>query len=169
MARRGPKLRNLNGRRFGRLLVLRHLGKTDNGVFKEECQCACGKIHVARRVCLTTGKLQSCGCARADALTTHGNSRKTGYNSFKAAIARCTNVRNKDYCSYGGRGIEFRFANFEDFIDELGERPSPKHSVDRIDNDGHYEQGNIRWATQSEQMANRRSWKKQKDQKADET
>jgi hypothetical protein len=57
---------------------------------------------------------------------------------------------------YGGRGIEFRFISIEQFFAELGPRASPAHSLDRKDNDGHYEPGNVRWATKTEQQLNRR-------------
>jgi hypothetical protein len=70
------------------------------------------------------------------------------------AKRRCKN--GKDFANYGGRGIEFRFTGFEQFYAELGPRPSPEHSLDRIDNDGHYEPGNVRWATQSQQQKNKR-------------
>lgn len=77
-------------------------------------------------------------------------------HTFSEAQRRCCNPKNKDFDRYGARGIKFRFTSFEQFFAELGPRPSPQHSVDRIDNDGHYEPGNVRWATRSEQQRNRR-------------
>jgi len=68
---------------------------------------------------------------------------------------RCPS-RHPYWKNYGGRGIEFRFDSFEQFYSELGPRPSPLHSIDRIDVDAHYEPGNVRWATASEQATNRR-------------
>jgi hypothetical protein len=58
--------------------------------------------------------------------------------------------------NYGGRGIEFNFTSLEQFALELGERPTTKHSLDRLDNDGHYEPGNIKWSTWQEQILNQR-------------
>jgi hypothetical protein len=73
------------------------------------------------------------------------------------AKGRCTNVHNKDYLDYGGRGIKFLFNAFQEFFTELGSKPSHQHSLDRKDNDGNYEPGNVRWATKVEQRNNRRN------------
>lgn len=81
------------------------------------------------------------------------------YVSYHSAKLRCSNPRNKDYPDYGGRGIEFRFTSFAAFYAELGPRPAGK-SLDRFpNNNGHYESGNVRWATAAEQTANRRAFK----------
>lgn len=90
---------------------------------------------------------------RSNGVKTPSTPEQRAYNS---ARTRCNNPNNAGYSYYGGRGIEFRFKDFDEFISELGERPSDGHSLDRIDNDGHYEKGNVRWATKSEQMNNRR-------------
>jgi hypothetical protein len=82
------------------------------------------------------------------------------YVSYTNARTRCTNPNSDDWKDYGGRGIEFRFQCFEEFFLVLGLKPTPKHSLDRINTDGHYEFGNVRWATASQQMRNRRPWKK---------
>jgi hypothetical protein len=89
--------------------------------------------------------------------TTH-KTRSPEYRAYEDARRRCKNPNRKDWRNYGGRGIEFRFASFVDFIKEIGIRPSNNHSLDRINNNGHYEIGNIRWATPSEQQSNRRTW-----------
>ena len=92
----------------------------------------------------------------------HGHARSKDrpasreYTSYVQAKGRCQNCKDDAYHNYGGRGIEFRFESFEQFLAELGLKPSPKHSIDRIDVNGHYEPGNVRWATHSEQQLNKR-------------
>ena len=68
---------------------------------------------------------------------------------------RCTRVDNPRYDRYGGRGIEFRFRSFEEFFNHIGSRPSEEHQLDRIENDGHYEIGNVRWVTGEINQRNR--------------
>lgn len=79
------------------------------------------------------------------------------HNSYVGARSRCTKPTNENYKNYGGRGIEFRFTSFEHFLNHIGFKPSPLHTLDRINVDGHYEPGNVRWATQIEQNRNRRN------------
>jgi hypothetical protein len=76
------------------------------------------------------------------------------FRAFHDAKHRCLNPRDPFWKNYGGRGIKFLFESFEQFIAGLGPRPSPQHSLDRINNDGHYEPGNVHWATKSEQRRN---------------
>ena len=84
-------------------------------------------------------------------------SKRPEYRSWGSMIQRCTNPRNSAYGWYGGRGIKVCDAwreSFLAFLGDVGPRPSPKHSIDRIDNDGNYEPGNVRWATKIEQAQN---------------
>ena len=69
---------------------------------------------------------------------------------------RCYSPDYQGYEHYGGRGIEVKFESFDEFINEIGNAPSPEHSLDRIDTNGHYEKGNIKWSTWKEQRGNRR-------------
>ncbi len=83
-------------------------------------------------------------------------------NAFQSAKSRCTNPNDKSWERYGGRGIQFLFESFEQFFAELGSRPAdvdaegkPLYSLDRINNDGNYQPGNVRWATRGDQQKNR--------------
>jgi hypothetical protein len=89
---------------------------------------------------------------------THGHSRSLTYVSLAQLIQRCTNPNNPSFTKYGGRGITVcqRWRNsFEAFLEDMGERPSNKHSIDRIHNDRGYDPGNCRWATKVEQCRNK--------------
>lgn len=95
--------------------------------------------------------------------TTHGHaaraSRSSEYEIWKSIIQRCTNKNAKAYPDYGGRGIcicDSWRNSFEAFLADVGPRPSPGHSLDRENNDGNYEPGNVRWATRTEQNRNSR-------------
>lgn len=86
--------------------------------------------------------------------TRRNNKREA--NSYHGAKQRCEYKRHIAYDRYGGRGIQFRFSNFQVFMEYMGERPSGM-TLERIDNDGHYEPGNVRWATTSEQSTNKKN------------
>jgi len=89
---------------------------------------------------------------------THGMYKSITYSSWRSMIHRCTNVKGRQYPDYGGRGITVHedWRKFENFLADMGERPSRDYSLDRIDNDGNYEPSNCRWATRSEQQKNKR-------------
>jgi len=159
--RRGKSPANfidLTGRTFTRLTVL-GIGDKTPGRLKWECRCSCGDIRLVPTNKLKSGHTRSCGCWKNDMFlarfTTHGRSKTPEYRSYCHAKERCTNPKSADWHRYGGRGIEFRFDSFEAFLAEVGIRPTPSHSIDRINNDGHYEPGNVRWATARQQARNR--------------
>ena len=79
------------------------------------------------------------------------------YKNYRSAQSRCTKPSNNSYPNYGGRGVEFRFQSFDEFFKAVGPKPTPEHTIDRINPYGHYEKGNVRWATRLEQRQNRRS------------
>lgn len=91
----------------------------------------------------------------------HGMSFTPEYRAWRSMKERCLNTRHKAYSRYGGRGIAVcdRWLEFEHFYTDMGDRTSPEHSLDRIDNDGGYEPGNCKWSTRIEQQFNRRSTK----------
>ncbi len=155
---------DLRGLRVGKLLVKEMVGRGKAGQSIWKCVCDCGKETKVYYSHLRGNRpTLSCGClntpeARSKAHMRHGMAYTPEWNSFHAAKKRCTNTNAKSYADYGGRGIEFRFKNFEEFYAEVGPRPEPKfdYSLERIDNNGHYEKGNVRWATKAQQARNRR-------------
>jgi hypothetical protein len=80
--------------------------------------------------------------------------------AYHAAKQRCNNPKSNSYSDYGARGIEFRFNSYKEFLADIGPKPSAKHQLDRKNNNGHYEVGNVRWVTRDVQMGNRRAWAK---------
>jgi hypothetical protein len=129
------------------------------------CECSCGARHKVMRGNLRTGHSRRCvECSRAvsgAAATTHGMTGTPEHRAWAGMIARCTNPSGPAFAHYGGRGITVAPewigpGGFERFYAHVGPKPSPKHSIDRIDNDGGYRPGNVRWATQGQQMRNTR-------------
>lgn len=147
---------------YGRWIVLAYTHHDKKGNDHYDCQCSC--LNQTKRNVLgyklRNGSSQSCGCRRNELLskrqTKHGKSRDKEYKAYYLAMSRCTNSKNNKYHIYGGRGIQFKFNSFNEWYAELGDAPSPTHSIDRINPDGHYEKGNVRWATIKEQRNNRR-------------
>lgn len=124
----------------------------------ERCQSAFTSSNPKRRFCT-----KSCASKSRDTPypRTHGHAMgkdkpaSPEYQAYMGAKGRCRNPKDPSYYRYGGRGIEFRFDSFQSFLIEVGERPSSGHSLDRINVNGHYEVGNLRWATRSEQQNNK--------------
>lgn len=153
-------VRDITGVSFGRLTAVSIHGMSIEGAATWLCVCTCGAQKVIRGTTLRAGKARSCGCMRLDSIqrvtVKHGMAGTPEYTAYSSAKDRCNNKNNKRFSGYGGRGIEFRFESFEHWFEVLGPRPSPDMSVDRLDNDGHYEPGNVAWSDRSQQQRNTR-------------
>jgi hypothetical protein len=165
------KATSLKGRKFGKLTILSVSRKRNKWRhISVRCRCSCGKRVTVLTHNVTSGGTRSCGHLRiaiwkvlgkknVGLNVRHGHARARAhsptYVSFAMAKNRCNNPNAADWARYGGRGIRFCFKSFEAFVAELGIRPRGK-SVDRIDNDGDYRAGNVKWSTPIEQAANRR-------------
>jgi len=161
--------KDISGRRFGRVVANFSTGKNAKGELLWNCTCNCGRTFVTRGSALRTGQCTSCGCARYD-FGFHGGTNTPEYQVCRGMWGRCYNANAECYRNYGGRGIRCceGFRSFAHFLCVLGRRPTAKHTLERINNEGHYSCSecpeclrlcwprNVRWATRKEQMRNTR-------------
>lgn len=161
---RTPKY-NLSGLRFGRLMVVRHVGsRHKDSVYA--CICDCGAYVEARASRMKSGNVKSCGCLNAEQRPfiakkeirspASSDVRSGAYASWMSMHRRCYVESASHFERYGGRGIVVceRWKSFQNFLSDMGEKPEGK-SLDRINNSGNYEPTNCRWATHIEQSNNR--------------
>ena len=160
------RARNITGQQFGRLTALYPTGERRHGNIVWRLRCDDGNEIEAPINRLNSGRILSCGCLRRENRFRHGDStRDTKSPLFWHNIKeRCLNPKNKGFKNYGGRGITMwpewvnNYPAFRDHIlYSIGPRPSPKYSIDRINNEGHYEPGNLKWSTQPQQRLNARN------------
>lgn len=155
--------KTIEEQRFGRAVFLEDMGSDPAKGRMWKCECDCGTVFTARSRFLRSGKTQSCGCLMRDRVserfTTHGMYLSNEYIVWAAAKQRCTNPKSPIFHHYGGRGITMCdrwLESFPAFFADMGPRPSPKHTIERRDNESGYCPENCVWATMSEQMSNTR-------------
>lgn len=152
---------DLTGMRFSMLTVIKKTNQRKKRQVVWLCRCHCGNFHYVASYSLTSKETQSCGCLKKNILgqssITHGMTGTLTYKTWRQIIRRCSEKAHIQYSDYGGRGITVckRWGKFENFLADMGERPTPKHSIDRINNNGNYEPGNCRWATKKQQQNNK--------------
>lgn len=156
---------DLTGQKIGKLTVIGP-AEPRRGRFHWVCSCECGTEREVAHTNLRQGHTLSCGCLRKENWLPRrghdGSTKHPLYTAWNGMTSRCHLDSNKSHANYGGRGISVysewrddRFAFYAWVEENLGSRPEGK-SLDRIDNDGNYEPGNLRWATRREQRANQR-------------
>lgn len=164
------KFIDLTGKKYNRLIVVSFKEYNKHRQSTWLCVCECGTEKVVLGASLRTGATQSCGCLNIEKIserfTTHGHTigkkRSTEHKIWASMIQRCTNPNVDKYEDYGGRGITIcdRWREFENFFADMGKRPSRRHSIDRICNNGNYELNNCKWSTRTEQVRNIRTPKR---------
>lgn len=153
----GRPIDDIVGKKFNKLTVLKwHSMNGEQSMWL--CLCDCGNEKVVRGARMKEGVTTSCGCHRKNRLIKHGLSTSNEYTIWWDIKRRCEDTSRKYYSRYGGRGITIceRWQSFENFVEDMGMRPSKKHSIDRIDNDKGYCKENCRWTDSVTQANNRR-------------
>jgi hypothetical protein len=148
---------SIKGLKFGKWTVIERV--LNNGRHDWLCVCICGNKKAVQSCHLKSGRSRSCGCNRKNRFTKEERAHPE-FELWRTMKKRCRNKNDKSFPKYGGRGIEICdswFNSIDAFLKDMGKRPSEKHSIDRIDNNGNYERSNCRWATIEEQNRNKSS------------
>jgi hypothetical protein len=158
---------DLANKTFGWLFVIECAGINKFRKSKWLCRCKCGILTIVTGSLLVKGETTSCGCRRLETSSivgklskTHGETGRTPeYVAWKSMKQRCYYTKNVSYGDYGGRGIRVCkrwLKSYENFLQDMGRKPSETYSIDRINNNGNYTPSNCRWATKSQQSSNQR-------------
>lgn len=154
---------------YGRWTILSSADRSATGDLRWNCRCTCGSETIVLQRTLLNGTSKSCGCLSVETFVASTSERRRShgqtvggytpeYRAWLHMRGRCKNPNVKKFKNHGGRGIRVceRWDNsFEAFFADMGPRPSPRHSIDREDNDGNYEPGNCRWALPRTQQGNK--------------
>lgn len=166
MSRLESTTKKMVGQRFERL-VIKEFAYIKNAHYHWKCLCDCGNYCIVAGHTLKSKRQKSCGCLKNELSkkrsTKHGLCKTPEYICWSSILSRTHWKSSGSFHRYGGRGIKIcdRWLNFENFLEDMGKRPTENHSIDRINNDGNYEPENCRWAT-SKQQANNRSTNKRR-------
>lgn len=166
---------DLTGQRFGKLSVMNRANNTMTGQTRWDCRCDCGNKKIINGSDLKSGKTRSCGCFQKETIkninTIHGHKQRGKgskiYVAWRSMLDRCNDSKNKRYKDYGERGITVcdrwntkRGGCFKNFLEDMGEPPTHKHQIDRIDNNkliNGYSPKNCRWVLPKENCRNKRN------------
>lgn len=161
--------RDITGQRFGMLVAKRfsHRTETKSKHYFWECLCDCGRVVAIDAGNLKSGNSKSCGCDKgrriSAAKTVHGHTsggvETAEFTAWASMLQRCGDPNSKDFRNYGGRGIAVCLewaGSFQIFLRDMGSKPSPEHSIERVDVEQGYSAENCIWATRSQQARNRR-------------
>lgn len=148
----------IEGQRFGKLVAIRHIPKKEIGKLSLWLfRCDCGNEYISKFYPIKSGKVHSCGCSRFASGFGHGLCHLPEYKIWKGMKARCYNPHNNSYRWYGKRGIavcERWLHSFANFMEDMGPRPGPEWSIDRVDCTANYTKENCKWSTSTEQSRN---------------
>ncbi len=163
------KIHQIANQNFGYVTAIKIVGNNSGGYCIWECICECG--NKTNKISSQLNKSNvSCGCKKVHPMLTHGKSKTDEYAIYKGIFSRCYNPNREKYKRYGGRGIKICdrwLHSFDNFLEDMGIRPSKKHSIERRNNDGDYEPSNCFWGTVKTQARNKSNIKLTMD-KADE-